>query len=246
MGKIATMVAATALGGAALAGCSAHFSVNSQPTVSKESLQDDIANRLTESGNKPESVTCKEDLVGEVGKTARCEVVMSPTNSFEPVVRVTGVDGTTVHYEMSPALSKQQVEQAVKRLVAKQESVTVDSVSCESGLEGRKGALTHCDVDAGGVQGGRIAEVSNVKGLLMSFSVMPVLSKSDVQDSLLDELEHKLGARPDSADCSGELAGKPGRSVDCTVKAGADTGDFRLTVTSVDGGTINYRYAPKT
>ena len=50
--------------------------------------------RLAEASEQPESVTCKGDLVGEVGKTVRCEVVMSATNSFEPIVTVTGVDGT--------------------------------------------------------------------------------------------------------------------------------------------------------
>ena len=42
-------------------------------------LQKDISERLEKAGQKPESVTCKDDLEGEVGKTTRCEVALSPT-----------------------------------------------------------------------------------------------------------------------------------------------------------------------
>src|SRR4029077_17687906 len=98
--------------------------------------------------------------VGEVGKTARCEVVLSPTNSFEPVITVTGVDGNTIKYEMSPAVSKEQLEQAVSRLVAEAARAPVASVSCESGLEGKVGKVAYCDVDAGGVKLRRTVEVN--------------------------------------------------------------------------------------
>src|SRR5262249_18713704 len=95
---------------AVVSGCDASVGVGGKPAVSKDALQTDIANRLEKAGEKPQSVTCREDLIGEVGKTARCEVVMSPTNSFEPVITVTSTDGNTINYEMSPALSKEQLE----------------------------------------------------------------------------------------------------------------------------------------
>ena len=200
------------------------------PTVSKDALQKEITNRLAKAGEQPQSVTCKEDLIGEVGKTARCDVVMSPTNSFEPVVTVTGVDGSTINYEMTPALSKDQLEKAVSRLVADAEEAQVDSASCESGLEGEVGAVASCDIDAGGVQLRRMVEVTSVEGLMLNFAVLPVLIKADVESSLLDELESQVGQRPDSAECSGDLEGKPGNTVDCTIVAGPET-----TLVHVDG-----------
>ena len=111
---------------AVLPGCTFSAGVNSTPSVSKDALQEDIADRLTNAGAQPESVICKEDLVGEVGKTTRCEVVMGPTNSFEPVVAVTGIDGSTINYEMTPAQSKDQLEKGVSRLVSDAEGVQVD------------------------------------------------------------------------------------------------------------------------
>ena len=48
-----------------------------------------------------------------------------------------------------------------------------------------------------------------------------------------------------AADCSGDLDGKPAKTVDCTVVAGPETASFTLTVTSVEGSTINFRYEPR-
>ena len=137
MRTVTAVLGALAIVCAVLSGCTFSAGVNSTPTVAKDALQKDIADRLTKAGEQPESVTCSEDLAGEVGKTTRCEVVMSPTNSFEPVVTVTGVDGSTINYEMTPALSKDQLENAVSRLVADAEGAQVDSASCESGWRAR-------------------------------------------------------------------------------------------------------------
>jgi hypothetical protein len=150
-------------------GCTLNTAV---PTVSKDALQTDIAGRLAAVGAVPEWVTCKEDLIGEAGRTARCDVVLSPTNSFEPIVTVTGFDGTTINYEVTPAVSKEQLETAVSRLVSA-DGAWVDSVSCESGLTGDVGAVTHCDVDAGGVKARRTVAVNRVEGLMMNFGLVP-------------------------------------------------------------------------
>jgi hypothetical protein len=230
---------------ALVSGCDANVGVDQKPSVGKDALQTDIAARLAKAGEQPQSVTCNEDLIGEVGKTTRCEVVMSPTNSFEPVITVTGVDGSAINYEMSPAVSKEQLEKAVSRLVADAARVQVAWVSCESGLGGKVGATAHCDVDAGGVKLRRTVEVNSVEGLMMNFDVVPVLTKEEVASSLLDEFERQLGRRPDSAQCTGNLEGKPGNTVDCTVVSGQDTRSFTLTVTTVSGGKINYSYAPR-
>lgn len=150
-------------------GCSLDSAV---PTVSKDALQADIADRLAKAGEVPQSVTCKEDLVGELGRTARCDVVLSSTNSFEPVITVTGVSGATIDYQMSPAVSKEQLERTVVRLV-NAEGGQADSVSCEAGLSGRVGAVTHCDVESNGVKVRRSVEVKKVEGLMMNFDLVP-------------------------------------------------------------------------
>jgi uncharacterized protein DUF4333 len=72
-----------------------------------------------------------------------------------------------------------------------------------------------------------------------------MLTKAEVESSLLDEFERQGGRRPDSAECSGNLEGKPGKTVDCTVVRGPETKAFTIMVTTVAGSKINYRYQPK-
>jgi hypothetical protein len=166
----ATLVVA-GVAGVALVASSADVSVANVPTVARQVLQSDIADRLAKEGQPSQSVTCREDLVGQVGKTARCDVVMSEEDSFEPVVTVTSVDGSTVDYEMAPALSQAQLEKAVAGLIAKNSGGRVDSVACESGLAGTVGAVAHCDVDAGGEKARRSVRVTAVSGLTMDFNL---------------------------------------------------------------------------
>lgn len=245
MHTVSSAVGALVTAWALVSGCDANVGIGGTPAVGRDALQTDIAARLAKAGEQPQSVTCRENLVGEVGKTTRCDVVMSPTNSFEPVITVTGVNGSAINYEMSPAVSKEQLEKAVSRLVADAARVQVAWVSCESGLEGKVGATAHCDVDAGGVKLRRTVEVNTVEGLMMNFDVAPVLTKEEVASSLLDEFERQLGRRPDSAQCAGNLEGKAGNTVDCTVVSGEDVRSFTLTVITVSGGSINYSYAPR-
>ena len=165
----ATVVLAT-MAVAALTGCGTDAGGDA-PTVSRQALQSDIANRLGEAGDPPRSVTCQEDLVGQVGRTARCDVVMSDAKGFQPIVTVTRVDGATVDYAMTPALSQGQLEKAVAGLIAQNSGDCVDSVACESGLEGRIDAVAHCDVDAGGKKAHRTVRVTEVSGLTMNFNL---------------------------------------------------------------------------
>lgn len=239
--RFRTAAAVLACAGGTLVGCS--FSVGSgPPIVAKADLQKDISAQLEKAGVNAESVICKDDLVGEVGKTTRCDVVISPTNSFEPVVTATKVEGAEVSYELAPAISKEQLEKQVSSLVADASGEKVDSVICDGGLDGKQGIETHCEVKAGDVSVRRTVEVTKVDGLLMNFNLVPVLPKAKLQDSLLDQVAEQLGQRPDRVDCPGDLAGKPGTAMECTVDVAGESMKFALTVTSTDGDRINYTY----
>ncbi|WP_123025744.1 DUF4333 domain-containing protein [Mycolicibacterium stellerae] len=168
------VVAAAALFCCVSSGCSVNSGGTNVPTVSRTALQEDIAERLADAGEKPDSVICKQDLIGEVGTTAHCEIVVNPTNSFEPIVTVTAVDGAAIDYQMAPAVSRQQLEQVVSRLIADSGVRDVRTVLCESGMEGTVGAVGHCDVDAGGSRSQRTVEVSGVSGLMMNLELVPL------------------------------------------------------------------------
>jgi hypothetical protein len=231
--------------GAVLSGCSFNASVNSTPTVSKDALQKDISNRLTKAGAAPKSVVCNADLVGEVGKTTTCDVDLGGTNSIEPVVKVTAVNGTTVDYDMTPAVSQSQLEKSVLGLVGQGALGKVDSVSCESGLAGTTDAVAYCSVTSEGNTVRRLVEVTKIDGLELDYTVAPVLLKAEVESGLLDQLQQQLGQRPDAASCTDNLQGKTGATVDCVVTSGDQTQPFTLTVTAVQGSDINFHYQPK-
>lgn len=165
------MAVGTALTCVALSACS--FSIGAgTPTVAKADLQNDITDRMKKAGEEPQSVTCKDDLEGVVGKTTRCEVVLSATNAFEPIVTVTKVDGTTVSYDMTPAMSQQQLEKQVGDLVTQNSGDQVDGVTCESGLEGKVDNEAHCKVEASGESMPTTVKVTKVDGLMMNFTVI--------------------------------------------------------------------------
>lgn len=243
-GRLAGPLVGVVAAAAPMVGCGID-TADGAPVVSTADLQSDIAERFAEAGTDPQSVTCKEPLVGEVGQTARCDVTLSPTNSFEPIVTVTGVDGATVDYELIPALSVEQLERAVARLVAADGGPPDSVVTCRTGLLGQPGEVSHCDITSDAVTLRRTAEVTSIDGLMMNFDLVPMLTKAEVEDSLLDELARHLGKRPDSALCTGDLEGRPGNSVDCAVTDGPESAAFILTVTAVDGDHIDYSYAPR-
>ncbi|MCV7059842.1 DUF4333 domain-containing protein [Mycolicibacterium vaccae] len=244
MGRSAGLLAGTAAAAAVLVGCSVDPAGN-VPAVAAEALQSDITARFAEAGEHPQSVTCKDPLVGEVGQIARCEVTMSETNSFEPIVTVVAVNGTAIDYELVPALSTEQLERAVARLSGENGGPPVDGVDCETGLLGHLGEVTRCAVTTGGTTLRRTAEVTGVDGLTMNFDLVPMLTKVEVETSLLDELARHLTRRPETALCTGDLEGRPGNTVDCAVTDGPERAAFILTVTAVDGDHIDYSYAPR-
>ncbi|WP_099025133.1 DUF4333 domain-containing protein [Mycolicibacterium palauense] len=149
------------------------------PTVGRAELQKDIATKFDRAGRTPRSVTCRDDLQGVVGKTTRCEVVLgdSPDGSlddaeaFEPIVTVTEVTGSTVRYEMTPALSQSQVEKSVENLLAENSGLAVDSVTCDSGLEGEQGNTVRCAIVIAGDAVAGTVTVTKVDGLTMNIGL---------------------------------------------------------------------------
>ena len=239
------MVTSVVVGFVVASGCS---TTQVAPTVPKAELQEDISNRLAELGSVPKSVICPDDLVGEVNKSIRCAVTTvsstGTTSSFEPLVTVTNVEGTKVNYDVVPTESQGQLEVRVAQQLAQAYRTKVNSVVCESGLDGEVGAITHCAVAVKGVTLRRTIAVTSVAGFTMNYSVVPILTKEEAASSLLNQLA-QAGLRPDSASCADSLDGQPGNTVECTAVARGRPETFVLTVTKVTGSNIAVSYARK-
>lgn len=229
-----------------VAGCTINIGGGSKspaaPTVSKEALQKDISQRLADAGHVPQAVSCPEDLAGQVGQSARCEVAMGAVGNFEANVTVTSVDSASVSYDIAPAMSQAQLEDAVSRLVAISTKTPPTAVQCESGLQGKVGAEARCDVTVGGAAARRTVQVSAVSGLAMQYGLIPMLPKAVVEGSLVFQLK-QVGPQPDSASCAAGLEGKVGTKIDCTTQTAGHVAAYVLTVTAVQGDNITYKYA---
>ncbi len=238
------MLGMVALGCVGLAGCSVDMQTGTgPPVVEKAALQNDITERLTKAGQAPQSVSCAEDLVGEVGKTTRCEVVLSETNAIEPIVKATKVDGATIDYEMTPALSQVQLQDQVGRQM-EQNQTAADTVSCVGGLEGVVGDQTRCTVAGGGDTTEIVVKVAEVDGLLLNFQIIPVVEKAALQNDITERLT-EAGQAPQSVLCAEDLVGEVGMTTRCEVVL-SETNAIEPIVkaTKVDGATIDYEMTP--
>jgi hypothetical protein len=95
---------------------------------------------------------------------------------------------------------------------------------------------------------GRVGRAGAVgAAVLVLTAVLGGCGKIATNDSVEQQIKGQLGT--DSADCPDDLKGEVGQSIVCTAKRGDDSFDVRVTVTSVDGDTINFdieRVAPPT
>lgn len=244
-GAAGIAVLVSLVGTGAVSGCSAFNTETGPPIVAKADLQDKIVESLKESGIEPKSVICQEDLVGVVGRTTQCEIEAAGANvMLAPIVTVTSVEGSRVNWHLDPALSQKQVEKMVPGLFEQISGVVPDSVSCESGLEGKKDSFTRCDITTDGATLRHTATVTDVEKMTMNFVLLAVLTGAEIEEMLITDLERQVGERPDTATCSGDLEGVPGNTVDCTITAGPERQDFLVTVASLDGNRINVDYEP--
>lgn len=86
--------------GVLLVGCSASVSVGSTPTMSTDTLETTLAEKLAATTGQPEpDITCPEDLAGKVGTTTRCKLTADDGSTLGVSVKVTSVDGDQINFD---------------------------------------------------------------------------------------------------------------------------------------------------
>ena len=238
------VLAVAGLLGTGLSGCSAKVetstSVSKQASVSADQLQKDLTDRLTKAGVTAKSVTCNDELLGEVGKTARCDVSFGDNNSLQALFTATKVDGSTVDFDITPAMNKQQVEKAVASISG------APSATCASGLDGKVGETTKCETTQDGTTTKRIAEVANVvpEKLGLELSVYTVLPKQKIEEVLLQKLS-SAGKAVETVECVDDVVSKVGSTVECVSVTGNDKVGYDVVVTEAKGDNVNLDYKAK-
>lgn len=233
---IATAAAALAVA-TLFSGCSAK--VETSKSISAADLQKKLTDQFADSKTPPKSVTCKDELVAEVGKTASCEVALNDTDHVQAVVTVTSVSGSDVQYDIMPAYTKEELAKAVSGMVAD------STVTCATGLEGKIGATAQCDLTRDGVDSKRVLEVDGISGLEMDVSMKRLWPKEKVQEVLMQRLNAD-GSPAETVECVDGVIGKTGQNVECAAVTGNEKKGYVVTVTTVedDNFGIDYQDVP--
>jgi hypothetical protein len=125
----------------------------------------------------------------------------------------------------------------------REQGVQVENMTCPDDLEAVVGRTTRCEFTTGGQPVDAVIAVTSVEGSTARYDVRtearPVASAllgEKVAQFLLEQADIAV----DSSNCAGDLQPTVGSSVSCDVTAGAESAEFAVTVTSVDGGLINF------
>ncbi|MFF0544551.1 DUF4333 domain-containing protein [Nocardia thailandica] len=156
------------------------------------------------------------------------------------------------------------LEKSVSQTLAGQVGETPDKVDCPGDLKGEVGESMRCTVTAGGETLGATVTVTSVDGDTVNYDVKVdpaaptatrtpaptttsaapagdvTVEEAELERSVSATLAEQAGQVPDRIDCPGDLDGTVGTTMRCTLTAGADTLGVTVTVTSVDGDTVNY------
>jgi Domain of unknown function (DUF4333) len=148
------------------AGCS-----SGAKTVSKSDVESQISQKMTDpAGNKPESVSCPDDLKAAVGAKLDCTMKIKD-QTYSVNVTVTSVEGDTAKFDMVLTFDKKDVAQQISDQLEQQNGKKPDSVSCPDNLKGVQGATLRCTlVDAGQTYGANVT-VTSVEGSDVKFDI---------------------------------------------------------------------------
>lgn len=220
----------------AVSGCSSSADV---PVVSAADLQRGLVDRLAETDTPSTWVHCPKDLVGEVGAFTRCDVTFSQDNTVAAVLTTTQVNGDDITWEITqPELTREQVEGRVASLTSGQ------SVTCDSGLDGRPGDWVQCEVTRNGTKLAQTVEVKDVVGLLsVDLALTAMVPQEQLEESVATKVAPNYGRLPDKVVCDGGLPGSVGAAVKCVVTIGHTPERYVATVTSVSGGYVDFQAA---
>ncbi|MUL67311.1 hypothetical protein BOO86_22750 [Mycobacterium sp. CBMA 234] len=141
-GKKLLLACAIALAVTGAAGCG--------KSVTKSDVQSQISDKITDSnGKKAESVSCPDDLKGEVGAQINC-TFKDGDKTRTVNVTVSSIDGDKVNFDMVKIFPKDEIATDVSDGLTQQLGAKPDSVTCPDDLKGKAGATLKCDATVSG------------------------------------------------------------------------------------------------
>jgi hypothetical protein len=151
-------------------------------SVSKSDIESQISQKMTDpAGNKPESVSCPDDLKATVGAKLDCNMKVKG-QTYDVNVTVTSIEGSTAKFDMELAVDKKDVAQEISDQLQQQTGKKPDSVTCPDNLKSLAGATLRCTlVDARQTYGVNVT-VTSLEGSHVKFDIkvdhQPITSTS--------------------------------------------------------------------
>ena len=171
-------------------------STSHTPSVNKLDVANQVSMKLTDAaGNRPESVTCPNDLPAKVGAQVNCEM-KTKNQTYNVNVTVTSVNGSDVKFDMVETVDKDQVASVISGKLTQQVGRKPDSVTCPDNLKGTVGATLRCQLTDSGQKYGISVTVTSVDAGDVNFDF-----KVDDQAAAADY--HSLLIKP--SDIGGDL-----------------------------------------
>jgi predicted thioesterase len=167
-----TMASALAVAGMAVALTACSFSASTGPvTVSKNDVADQISAKVAaQSGQKPDKVSCPEDLKGAVGASIDCTMTTGGQNDAVNVT-VTSVNGSSVDFDIVETVDKDAVADQINSQLTEQVGHPPESVTCPDNLKGTVGATLRCQLSDAGANYGVGVTVTGVQGGDVKFDI---------------------------------------------------------------------------
>lgn len=124
-----------------------------------------------------------------------------------------------------------------------EQGVQVEDMTCPADLPAVVGESVRCEFSTGGQPVDAVVTVTSVEGTTARYDVhteaRPV-AKALLDQTVAATLQEQSDIAVDSSNCAGDLQPRVGDAVSCEVTSGGESAEFAVTVTSVDGGLVNF------
>lgn len=150
------------------------------------------------------------------------------------------------------SVDEEHLERQLSQMIEDKVGAKPDKVDCPGDLKGKAGATLECTLTDDNIEYAVVLTVTDVDGSDIGFKWEVVdgpenegapgatVAETDVEQQVSSLLEKQVGQRPDAVECPGDLDRKVGVTMRCTLTAGNDELGLTVTVTEVDGSTVNF------
>ena len=187
----------------------------------------------------------------KVGRSSKRRVISTILIGLAVILVAIGIGAIISSVHSLPNLfsglrtvSKSDVESQISQKMTDAAGNKPDSVSCPGALNATVGAQLNCSMKIKDKTYGVNVTVTSVEGDTAKFDMVETLDKNDVASEISDQETQRLGHKPDSVTCSDNLKGVVGATLKCQLVDQGQTTPLTVTVTSVEGGVVNFNIAP--